>query len=68
MPARIGEHCWYRTSGDWKGGILLSWSTDHIEYESGPGHFLVGVVEDTKTGDGVHSIPIANINFNSIRP
>ncbi len=66
MNNRLGNHCWYKTT-EWKGGVLLFWSTDHVEYESGPGHFPVAIIEDTKTG-GVHSIPIANINFSSVHP
>ena len=70
---RIGSACWYRKEADkypremgpWQGGKLLFWSTDHQEYESGPGPFPVGVVEDDET-HAVESIYAGNITFASV--
>ena len=66
MNNRIGNHCWYYDK-EWLGGVLLAWSTDHVEYDSGPGHFPTAIIEDTKTSQ-VKSIPVANINFSSAQP
>lgn len=46
---RIGEACWYNHKDKWKGGKLRAWSTDHAEFESGPGNYPVAVVEDDET-------------------
>ena len=46
----------------WKRGRLVAWSTDHEEYDCGPGHFPVGVVVDDETGR-VHSVPVDRITF-----
>ncbi len=72
---RVGCKCWYREwitpsgcapqCGPWKGGSLLFWSTNHVEYEEGPGPFPVGVIEDDTTHD-VTSIPVDRITFAAI--
>lgn len=66
---RIGSACWYhlRRSTKWMHGKIRAWSTDHDEYESGPGHFPVAVVECCETGM-VHSVHVGNICFSSIPP
>ena len=73
---RIGSSCWYqnrRYSGGqwvtdpWKAGTLLSWSTDHEEYQDGPGPFPVGVVEDTESNQ-VLSIHATSIMFSDKAP
>ena len=74
---RIGAACWYKpadvktkysvASGEWRGVYLRAWSTDHEEFESGPGPFPVGVVEDEKTGQ-CHSIYVTRICFNTEPP
>ena len=68
---RVGCKCWYREyivpagMGPWQGASLLFWSTDHQEYESGPGPFPVGVIEDDNTHD-VKSIYVGNITFAAV--
>ena len=52
--------CWYRFTigfvmgkeniSEWKTGRFHAWSTDHDEYESGPGPWASAIVEDEKTG------------------
>lgn len=71
---RLGAACWYRvfdsntrTLSKWTGGRLRAWSTDHVEFESGPGHFPVGVVEDDKTLRIV-VVNASDITFASIPP
>jgi len=74
---RIGSACWYKTSdvkpgcglpaGKWRSGILRAWSTDHEEFESGPGLFPVGVVEDNERGT-CHSIYVTKICFGTVAP
>jgi hypothetical protein len=39
---------------DWEPGILHTWSIDHEEFETGPGMYPVGIVEDS-TGC-IHSV------------
>lgn len=46
---RIGEACWYKDEGEWRGGTLRMWAQAHEEYETGPGHFPVAVIEDAET-------------------
>lgn len=71
---RIGAACWYRVNREafnnepaWRGGRLRAWSTDHEEYENGPGLYPVGVVEDDKTLL-CHSVRVARICFAAIPP
>ena len=70
---RIGATCWYRDGSgpratwSWACARLRAWSTDHQEYDSGPGPFPVGVVEDDKTGC-CHSVHVMDICFASIPP
>ena len=69
---RIGANCWYRTYSKkiwsaWQAGTLRAWSTDHDEYETGPGPFPVGVVEDVDTSH-CHSIPVFGICFAYDKP
>ena len=68
---RVGDACWYRTFVNvkgkwswtkWRGGRLRAWSTDHQEFESGPGPFPVAVIEDDETLLCA-SIPVAGISF-----
>lgn len=54
---RIGSLCWYqeydykaRCRLPWKVGYLRAWSTDHEEFETGPGHYPAAVIEDRDTG------------------
>jgi hypothetical protein len=68
---RVGSNCWFKTfdirtreHSDWRPGRLLNWSTDHVEYESGPGNFPVGVVEDSKDLS-CHSVYVEFISFAS---
>ena len=71
---RIGEECWYkkydtvkRDYTEWRRGYLRMWSTDHEEFDSGPGPFPVGVIEDV--GDGMaRSIHVARICFAELPP
>ncbi len=60
--------CWFQTRtwkdhrwviGDWEQGTLHMWGTDYEEFETGPGMYPVGVIED-KTGF-VHSISVDRI-------
>jgi hypothetical protein len=68
MKNRINEQCWYLDAnykvraGKWRRGWLRAWSTDHEEFENGPGQFPVGVVEDTETGR-VLSVYVTRICF-----
>jgi len=64
MSHRIGCSCYYEQNNTWRKGTLLSWSTDHEEYESGPGLFPVGVIEDSVTHT-CHSIYVNAISFGS---
>jgi len=71
---RIGSACWYhlpnisnRPNNPWRGGKLRAWSTDHEEFETGPGLIPVGVIEDDMTGE-CHSIYVANICFVALPP
>ena len=47
--------------GDWEPGKWHAWSTDHEEFESGPGLFPIGVVEDS-TGC-IHSVYVELIRM-----
>ena len=71
---RVGNGCWYkianltnRTETKWRRGIVLAWSTDHEEYESGPGPVPVAVVEDSENGQ-VRSIYVTRVNFSDEQP
>lgn len=71
---RVGDWCWVEVKSqqvpgctDWAAGRLLAWSTDHEEYESGPGHFPVGVVEMVSDGS-VQSVPVVRIAFGELPP
>lgn len=71
---RIGAKCWFReydhethSVKDWKQGRLLAWSTDHEEYEAGPGPYPVGVVESDETGI-CHSVSVPRICFAPVPP
>lgn len=48
---KLPRACWYMPpkSQKYRMGVLHAWSTDHEEYETGPGPVAVGVVEDEKT-------------------
>jgi hypothetical protein len=46
---------------------VLHWSTDHEEYENGPGPIPVGVVEDDETRK-CHSVYVGMINFALEKP
>lgn len=76
MANRIDGACWYRRSPGlrvprqewkWTWGILRAWSTDYQEFESGPGMYPVGVVEDDKTGC-CFSVHVEDICFAAIPP
>lgn len=69
---RIGSSCWFReyirrggTYTEWKPGVIRLWTTDHIEYDNGPGPFPVGVIEDSTTL-AMKSIPVQDITFAAI--
>ena len=70
---RIGSQCWYLDAdyrdrcGRWRRGRLQMWSTDHEEYENGPGPVPVGVVEDAETGR-VMSVYVNRIAFSKAAP
>lgn len=71
---RIGEACWYKTYdyttrkySEWKGGRLRAWSTNHVEFESGPGLFPCAVVEDDKTRQCL-SVEVEQVCFASAPP
>ena len=70
---RIGEPLWFRLIvlmkgiHEWRRGILRMWSVDHEEFESGPGHYPVGVVEDSETGE-VYSIHVDRLSFADDKP
>jgi len=62
---RVGDRCCFKlhyTEKDWRYGTLRLWSTDHTEYESGPGLFPVGVIED-QVSNKCYSIPVNQISF-----
>jgi len=62
---RVGSVCWFRLPGReslWQEGWLHAWSTDHAEFESGPGMYPVGVIEDCDTGK-CYSTYVENISF-----
>jgi len=74
--SRIDGYCWYRKSAGygiprqewkWMSGTLRAWSTDYQEFESGPGMYPVGVVEDNKTGF-CFSIHVEDICFSDVDP
>lgn len=46
---------------DWMSGILHMWGTDYEEFETGPGLFPVGVIEDVK--GTMHSISVDRIRM-----
>lgn len=70
---RIGEQLWFRLIvlregiHEWRRGILRMWSVDYEEFESGPGNYPVGVIEDCKTGD-VRSIHVDRLSFANDKP
>jgi hypothetical protein len=47
--------------GDWEPGKWRAWGTDYEEFETGPGMYPVGVVEDS-TG-GIHSVYVERIRM-----
>lgn len=55
----LENHLW--VIGDWEPGTLHMWGMDHVEFETGPGSFPIGVVED-KTGF-VHTISVDRIRL-----
>ncbi len=64
---RIGDRCWFKLKGEWRHGTLRHWSTDHQEYDNGPGHVPVGIVEDLQHAT-MHSIYVDLISFDSMCP
>lgn len=73
---RVGQVCWFqKDEGEseivgfglvrnyrWTGGRLLAWSTNHEEYERGPGQFPAAVVEELETGK-VHVVFAGFVSF-----
>ncbi len=63
--------CWYRDQreglGEWQRGELHLFTTDHIEYENGPGPFPVGVIQNIETGQ-MYSIPVDQISLADEKP
>jgi hypothetical protein len=51
----------------WRRGILWAWSTDHQEYDSGPGPIPVAVIEDLET-HAVHSVYVGHVSFAAEKP
>ena len=71
---RIGAGCWYRLAdnpmveaGKWRLGTLRSWGEDYDEFESGPGMFPVGVIEDDVSGL-CSSVYVSRICFSAMPP
>lgn len=73
MANRIDESCWYKVIGPevapntWRSGTLRAWSTDHEEYDEGPGLIPVAVIEDDKTAM-CHSVYVGNVCFTDSPP
>ena len=72
QKSRIDNSCWYRvfdnksrTWTNWKAGTLRAWSTDHEEFDAGPAHYPVGVVEDTETMR-CFSVHVRDISFAAV--
>jgi hypothetical protein len=70
--SRCGDECWYWTAVErvpmiWRRGILWAWSTDHQEYDSGPGPIPVAVIEDLET-HAVHSVYVGHVSFAAEKP
>lgn len=65
---RIGQGCWFKPpkAKEYERGTLRAWSTDHEEYESGPGLSPVGVIE--ATNGQMHSIHVNRISFSPLAP
>ena len=69
---RIGHKCWYReyrypNLTPWRRGILRAWSTDHEEFESGPGPYPAAVIEDVETA-GMRCTHVARVTFQEEMP
>lgn len=50
-----------KDEGEWKKGVFRSWSTDHEEYESGPGPFPAAIVEDEE--GSIHVVYAEHVRF-----
>jgi hypothetical protein len=64
---RIGEACWHKHEGKWKGGILRAWSMSYDVFEAGPGNWAAAVVEDNHTMRCV-VVYAGDISFATIPP
>jgi hypothetical protein len=60
-PPPLPRACWFQIGIDWFPATWHAWSTDHTEYDVGPGHFPVGIIED-ESGH-MHSVPVGDITF-----
>jgi len=61
--------CWYKEGigSEWETGFFHKWGTNYEEFESGPGHFPVAIVEDA-TNSQVHVVFAGFVNFSPNHP
>lgn len=48
-------------NGEWRKGLFHEWTTDHVEFENGPGLYPAAIVEDED--GGVHVIYAEYVRF-----
>lgn len=51
-------------TSDWTPGTWHYWSTDHVEFESGPGHYPVAIVEGM--GGLTHVVYARHVQFTDV--
>jgi hypothetical protein len=72
---RVGDSCWYQLKEyldgkwiyNWHRGVFHGWGCEYEEYESGPGNYTVGIVEDAVT-HRCNAVSIAGISFGEDSP
>jgi len=66
MSKTLPRACWFKVANEWFPATMHSWGTDHEDYELGPRHSPIGIIED-ESGH-MHSVRMDNITFGPEKP
>lgn len=54
--------CWYKVDKEWKTGFFHRWAQDHEDFDNGPGHIPVALIEDA-TDSRVRIVYASHVSF-----